>query len=54
MTFLTLKQQEQLQTIIEDKDCIEQLEEALKTFYGFYQPTCKIEEDAHKCENMNK
>ena len=61
MTFLTLKQQEILeketetiQTLIEDKDFIERFECALKTFYGFYQPTCRTKEDMHRCASMNK
>lgn len=58
MTFLTLQQQEilkkEIQVIKEDKDFAERMDRALKTFYGFYQPTCKTKEDMRECENTNR
>lgn len=54
MTFLTLKQQEilekemeKIQTIMEEPDFTERIDCALKTFYGYYRPTCRTEEDMH-------
>ena len=61
MTFLTNKQQEilkkemkEIQILMKDEDFTERIDRALKTFYGFYQPTCQTKEDMHRCDNTNK
>lgn len=39
---------------IYNEDIVDRIDHALKTFYGFYQPTCRTKEDMHKCANMSK
>ena len=38
---------------IYNEDIVDKVDQALKKFYGFYQPTCRTEEDI-RCDNMNK